>query len=70
MKRKFDNNGDPTEAELTNSYFKQLQQNHFCKTHRRFCYIRGGAPPMHKEIDELALGYWARMIVGGDPTHT
>ena len=58
-KRKFDDQRDPTEAELTDSYFKQLQQKHFCKTHRRFCYIRRGVVPAHEEIDEMALGYWA-----------
>ena len=24
--------------------------------------------PVHKEIDEMALSYWAQMIVGGNPT--
>ena len=68
-KKKFDSEDGLTEAQLTDSYFKELQQKHFCNTHRKFCYVRGGVPPTHEEIDELALGYWARMIVGRNPTN-
>src|ERR1700710_1286265 len=56
---------DLTESQLSDSYFKQLRHKLYCITHKKLCLVRqNGSALEHEELDDLALGYWARMIVG------
>ena len=66
--RKLDEVAVMTEAQLIDSYFKQLRHKLYCKSHSKFCFVRGNTfAPAHEELDDMAISYWARMIVGGDP---
>ena len=62
-KRKRGGENDLTEAQLVNFYVKQLRSKLYCKAHRKFCFVRGDAPPEHEDLDDMAIGYWAQMIV-------
>ena len=56
-----------TDARLHERYVKELQNQLQCKRHpRTYCLVWGSGPDVarHEELDEPALSYWARMIVG------
>ena len=69
-KRKLDDGDGPTDAELVNSNLKQLEKKHYCNTHSKLCYVSGGMFPTHEDVDQMALGYWARMMVGSGLVET
>ena len=58
-----------TEAQLIDNYFKQLRHKLFCTSHHRTCLVRANSSgPDHEELDDIALGFWAKMIVGVELT--
>jgi len=62
-KQKFIGMTDLTEAQLTDSYFKQLRHQTLLQIPSQDLFVhRNALVPEHEELDDMALGYWAQMM--------
>jgi hypothetical protein len=64
-------NDRASEAQLIERYVNDLRSKLQCERHGGFCLIRGSNSNVakHEELDDTALSYWARMIVGSNQTY-
>jgi hypothetical protein len=69
-KRKLGSDDATTDAQLHGKLVDQLRSRLRCQKHHAYCLLQGSdlKAKKHKELDDIALSYWARMIVGGNGT--